>query len=61
MAALTYHIMSKDVEKVRNCRFVLLAHSLLLPNTQELTNYVGKIAELSHIRRTDSLLGVFLS
>ena len=40
------HIISKDLEKLRNCRYNLCVHSRLHIDTQALTSYVGKIVEL---------------
>lgn len=36
----------KEVQKVRNCSFNLLTHSLLQINTQTVTNYIRRMVEL---------------
>ena len=46
MAAGAYHIMSKEVERVKNCSFSLVVHPLLHTNTQILKNYVEKMVKL---------------
>ena len=46
MATGAYHIMSKEVERVKNCSFNLVVHPLLHTNIQILTNYVEKMVKL---------------
>ena len=58
------HSISKDVEKLRNCRYNLCIYSRLHKDTQVLTGHVGKTVELwcfrcdSVARGTDSLFDV---
>ena len=40
------HVMSKDVEKLRNCRYNLCVHSLFHTDTQALTSHFHEIMEL---------------
>ena len=44
MTGKAYHIISKEIEKVRNSNFNLGTHSLLHTDTRVLTSHVGKTA-----------------
>ena len=46
MVGKAYHIISKEVGKIRTCSFNLFSHAFLHIDTQTLTNYVGKMVTL---------------